>query len=600
MLKKRAEIEERFKWKITDLYETDAAWEADFAEVDCALHSFGRFSGALGDARKLSECLALRDAVFHKAERLAVYAAMKLHEDGSDSRYQGLSGRGETLLAKLAAAAAFIEPEILAIDSGDENAIEDMIGKNPALATYRHFLDDLARKRAHVLSPELEQLIASSAEVLGAAENIYAMLNDTDLKFGPITDKNGVETELTHANYASFMEDEDRAVRESAYNSLYKAYGSLINTIAAAFDANAKSDVFQSRARRYGSALECALSDGNISTSVYMNLLSAVHEFLPQLHRYIKLRKRLMGVDELRPYDLYANIIESVDTKVLYSDACEEVLRSLVPLGDDYVSAVRSAFGNGWIDVYENECKRSGAYAWGVSGCHPFVLLNYENRISDMFTVAHEMGHAMHSDYTWGVQPYIYSDHTIFTAEVASTVNESLLMRHMLNTARDPQMRKYLVYFFLEQFRGTVFRQAMFAEFELMTHQLVEDGETLTVRTLNGLYRGLFEKYMGDAVAADGLIELEWARIPHFYNAFYVYQYATGFSAAIALSNRILEQGRPAVLKYIEFLKSGTSDYSLNLLRNAGVDMESPEPVRSALEMFSGLLDELEAICGAK
>jgi len=594
MLKKRSEIEERYKWKITDLYATDEAWEAEFAEVERALAVFERFRGALSGADALLECLAIRDTVFHKAERLNVYANMKLHEDGSDSRYQGLAGRGETLVAKLTAAAAFIEPEILSIDGA---ALAAMLRENAGLALYGHFLDDLTRQRAHVLSPELEQLLANAAETLNAADNIFSMLNDADISFGVIKDENGAETPLTHGNYVSFLESRDRAVRENAYTAHYKAYGSLINTLAAIYNASVKSDVFQARARKYGSALESALSAGNISASVYSNLLAAVHESLPRLHRYVRLRKRLLGLDSMRPFDLYANLVEDVNTKIPYAEACEQVLKSLAPLGGDYVKQVKAAFDSGWIDVYENECKRSGAYAWGVSGCHPYILLNYENRINDMFAIAHEMGHAMHFHHTWGVQPYIYSDHEIFTAEVASTVNESLLMQYLLRTTEDARMRKYLIYFFLEQFRGTLFRQTMFAEFEMLTHELVESGETLTVSALNTLYKGLFEKYMGEGVAPDEQIGMEWARIPHFYTEFYVYQYATGFSAAIALSGRILEEGGPAIAKYIEFLKSGSSDYSLNLLRSAGVDMESPAPVRAALETFAKLLDEFDGIC---
>ena len=434
------------------------------------------------------------------------------------------------------------------------------------------------------------------SEVTGATNDIFTMLNNADIKFGTVTGEDGQPVEVTHGSYIKLMESHDRDVRKAAYNAMYDSYKELINTIASCYNYNTKTDVVGSRIRKYESARAAALSGDNIPGEVYDNLVAVVNEYLPVLHRYVALRKKMLGLDKMYMYDMYVPLIELPKNDIPYEKALDMMRTALAPLGSEYISKMNEGISQGWIDVYENRGKTSGAYSFGSYDSYPYILLNYTDTLKDVFTIIHEMGHSMHSRYTRDNQPYIYGSHSIFTAEVASTVNESLLMKHLLNNETDTEMRKYLLNLYLEEFRTTLFRQTMFAEFEDMTHKAIEDGQVLTAEGMCEQYEALNAKYYGDAVEKDDTIKYEWARIPHFYNAFYVYKYATGYSAATAISNRILTEGEPARDAYIEFLKTGESDYPIELLKIAGVDMSSPEPVRKAMQTFESLLDEFEKL----
>jgi oligoendopeptidase F len=596
--KKRAEIDSAFKWRLEDLYKTEVDWRAALDSVTEQIAVIQQYRGQLANPSDLLNCL---NAVYNAGEiigRLYVYAHMKSHEDTSDTIYQGMADTAVSADVKFRAVTAFIEPEILS-NLEDTDALNRVLSAEPGMALYKHYLENLLRQKAHILSAEAEEILANAGEIGNAADNIFSMLQNADMKFGTITDENGDRVEVTNGRYISLVESSDRRVRKDVFDTYYDSYWKQKNTIAAAYNASVKKDLFFSKTRKHPSALDSALFDSNIPREVYKNLIAAVHEALPELHRYVRLRKKALNLPDLHMYDLYTPIIADADRAVSYDEAKEKVLLGLAPLGEDYLAAVRSGLENGWVDVYENEGKNSGAYSWGAYGVHPYILMNYDNKLDDMFTLAHEFGHSLHSYYTWASQPYIYGDYTTFLAEVASTVNEALLMQYLLGETSDGATRAYLLNHFLEQYRGTVFRQTMFAEFEMFTHEMAERGEPLTVDSLNTLYRELNLKYYGPDIIVDDSIDLEWGRIPHFYSAFYVYQYATGFSAAMAFASRILQPGdagREAVERYLAFLKSGSSDYSINILKKAGVDMSSPVPVREALAQFKTLLDQMEGL----
>ena len=488
---------------------------------------------------------------------------------------------------------SFFTPELL---SAPEEKILGYLDTTDGLEVYTFLIKDTLRQKAHVLSAAEENILAQMSEVTGATNDIFTMLNNADIKFAEITDEDGDKVRVTHGNYIRFMESHNRQVREDAYNAMYDSYKGLINTIASAYNYNTKNDVISSRIRKYPSARAAALSGDNIPGEVYDNLVSAVNRNLPSMHRYVELRKKMLGVDKLHMYDMYVPLIEIPDRKVSYEEGLDIIRRALEPLGSEYIEKMNQGISEGWIDVYENEGKTSGAYSFGSYDSYPYILLNYTDTLKDVFTIIHEMGHSMHSRYTRDAQPYIYGSHSIFTAEVASTVNESLLMQYLLNNADDTEMRKYLLNLHIEEFRTTLFRQTMFAEFEDMTHRAIEDGQVLTADWMCSIYDELNARYYGPAVEKDDTIKYEWARIPHFYNAFYVYKYATGYSAATAISEKILNEGRPAADRYIEFLKTGESDYPIELLKIAGVDMSTPEPVEKAMDTFNSLLDEFEKL----
>ena len=594
LCKQRSEIDQKFKWDIQAMYPDESLWEKDMEECVQAASEFTRYLGKVTEsAETLYEALAEKDRIFLKLERAFVYAAMKKDEDNRLAKYQSMDDRCGAACAKISASLSFFAPELLA---AEPETIRKYIEENPKLETYRFALEDALREKAHVLSAEEENILAQLSEVTGASGDIFKMLNNADLTFGTVVDEDGDTVNLTHGNYINFMESHNREVRKSAFSNMYEAYKALINTIATAYNYNVKDDVVTARIRKYDSTRQAALSSGNIPEAVYDNLIAVVHEYLPVLHRYTELRKKVLGVEELKMYDIYVPLVKLPKREIPYEEALSMMQEGLAPLGEEYLAQVDKGTKDGWIDVYENEGKTSGAYSFGSYDSKPYILLNYADSLKDVFTIVHEMGHSMHSFYTRKTQPFVYGDHSIFTAEVASTVNESLLMQHLLHKETDPEMRKYLINYYIEEFRTTLFRQTMFAEFEMLTHKEVENGGVLTAEWLCEVYEKLNKDYFGSTLAEDEYIKYEWARIPHFYRSFYVYQYATGYSAATAISKRILTGGEKAREDYIEFLKSGSSDYPVELLKIAGVDMSSPEPIRAAMETFKALVEELETL----
>ena len=596
-LKQRDQIEKKYKWDIEAMYPDESKWQNDLDDSVKAAEDFAKFSGHLTEsADTLYEALTARDAIWQKLEHAYVYATMRKDEDNRVAKYQSMDDKCGMIIAKVSALMSFFSPELL---SAPEEKILGYIDEKPELEQYRYLLTDALREKAHVLSTAEENILAQLSEVTGATSDIFKMLNNADLSFGTVVDEDGDTVNLTHGNYITFMESHNRNLRKAAFSNMYEAYKSHINTIATTYNYNTKNDVVSARIRKYSSARAAALSSGNIPEEVYDNLIAVVHEYLPVLHRYIELRKKVLGVDELKMYDVYVPLVElpKDDLDIPYEEALEIMKKGLAPLGSEYIEQLMRGTQEGWIDVYENQGKTSGAYSFGSYDSKPYVLMNYTNSLKDVFTIVHEMGHSMHSYYTRKTQPFTYGDHSIFTAEVASTVNESLLMRYLLDKETDPEMRKYLINYYIEEFRTTLFRQTMFAEFEMLTHKEIEDGGVLTAEWMCKIYDDLNNQYFGPALAHDDYIQYEWARIPHFYRAFYVYQYATGYSAATAISSRILTEGEPARKDYIEFLKSGSSADPVDLLKIAGVDMSKPEPIRMAMETFKSLVEELERIC---
>ena len=594
LLKQRSDIDSKFKWDIEAMYPDEAQWEKDIADCVLAAEKFTRFQGKVTDSSEiLFEALDEKDKIWRKLEHAFVYAAMKKDEDNRVDKYQSMDDKCGSAIAKVSAAMSFFAPELLA---ADEEKILRFIDENPKLELYRFALEDALREKKHVLSTAEENILAQLSEVTGATNDIFKMLNNADLTFGTVVDEDGDTVNLTHGNYITFMESHDRNLRKAAFTNMYEAYKAFINTIATTYNYNTKNDAVSARIRKYDSARQAALSSGNIPEEVYDNLIAVVNEYLPVLHRYIALRKKVLGVDELKMYDVYVPLVQLPKKEIPYEEALKMMQEGLAPLGTEYLAQVDKGTKEGWIDVYENQGKTSGAYSFGSYDSKPYILLNYTNTLKDVFTIVHEMGHSMHSFYTRKTQPFAYGDHSIFTAEVASTVNESLLMQHLLAKETDAEMRKYLINYYIEEFRTTLFRQTMFAEFEMLTHKEIENGGVLTAKWLCDVYDELNKKYFGPALSEDDYIRYEWARIPHFYRGFYVYQYATGYSAATAISKRILTEGESARKDYIEFLKSGSSNYPVELLKIAGVDMSSPEPIRMAMETFKDLVDELEKL----
>lgn len=593
-LPKRDEIDAKYKWALEHIYEDNEKWEEDFKKVKALSGEIKNFRGTLGESdEKLLACLKLCDEMLSLNDKVFVYARMRKDEDNSNGFYQALADRAATLATEVYASVSFIVPEIISIP---EEKLKGFLEKNEDLRLYKHYIDELLRQKNHTLSEREEELLALSSEIARAPRDIFTMFNNADIKFPVIKDENGEEVELTKGRYISFLENKDRRVRQDAFHALYSSYKKFENTLAASLIGNVKKNRFYSSVRKYGSSLEASLDSDNISVDVYNNLIDTINKNLPLLHRYLRLRKKALKLDELHMYDLYVPIVEEPGKKVPYEEALKMVEQGLQPLGGEYVGYLKEGFESGWIDVYENQGKTSGAYSWGAYNTHPYVLLNYQDTINDVFTIAHEMGHALHTFYTNKTQPYIYSEYKIFVAEVASTVNESLLMQHMLKNTQSKAEKAYLLNHYLEEFRGTVFRQVMFAEFEKIIHEKIEQGEALTAESLSKIYYDLNVKYFGPEVTVDEDIAMEWARIPHFYTSFYVYKYATGFSAATSISQQILNEGQPAVERYIEFLSSGGSDYPLELLKKAGVDLSTPKPVQDALDVFAQVLEELEKL----
>lgn len=591
----RSEVPVEMTWDLTKIYATDEAWEADFQTVVEMLPKLASFKGRLRrSGRLLLEALNLSHKVSEIVSRLYVYARMSSDVDTANNHYQGMFGRIEDLSNKASAAGAFISPEILSIKP---ERLEKFITGTRGLELYRHMFDELNRERAHIRSHEIEELLAEAGHTFGGPDNIYTMFDNADLEFPEVEDENGKLVRLTHGNWADkWLENKSRDARRRAYEAMFGTYNRYRNMLAATYAAQVKVDIFSAKSRLYTNSREAALSGINVPVSVYDSLIDTVHANFPRLQRYLDLRRRVMGLDRLAWYDLYVPLVGDLDMKVTYEEAKTKILASLAVLGPEYVDALRGGFNSRWVDVLENKNKKSGAYSWGSYGTPPYMLMNWQDSMDSMFTLTHESGHSMHSWHSRKHQPYPYSGYTLFVAEVASTCNEALLAHYLLSQTTDPAVRKYILNHQMESIRLTLVRQTMFAEFEKIAHEKAEAGQALTPDVLCGIHRELNEKYYAPAVELDDMIGIEWARIPHFYSSFYVYQYATGISTALSLAQQIVSEGEPAVKRYLKFLSSGSSDYSINLLRDAGVDLSTPAPIQQAFDAFAGYLDQFEEL----
>ena len=594
-LPKRSEVPNDLKWDLATIYANDDLWEKDFQRVKALIPQVSSFAGRLNESGQvLLQAFEKRDEASQILGRLYVYANMRLHEDTRVAQYQALSDRAETLSNELSAAASYITPEVLSIEP---QKVAEFISSTKGLQLYKFKLDELNRRRPHIRTAEVENLLAQANDVCGTSDRVYEQFTTADLKLPFVEDKDGNKIQLTQGNYgARFLDSRDRGERQRGFEGMLGTYQKYRNTFGALYSAQVKADIFNARARSYESSIEAALDGINVPVSVYSTLIDTVHSNLPKLHKYLSLRKKALGLDELHMYDLYVPIIGDADYKVSYNEAQKMILDALKPLGKEYVDALSSGFKSRWVDVLENEGKRSGAYSWGSYGTNPFMLMNWQDTMDSMFTLAHEAGHSMHSFFTRGKQPYPYGNYTLFVAEVASTCNEALLRHHLLQTVEDKAIRALVVNDALEGFRTTLYRQALFAEFEREAHARAEAGEALTPELLCKIFKALNEKYYGAVCVVDDLIEVEWARIPHFYSPFYVYQYSTGISVATALAHQIVTEGEPAIKRYLRFLSSGSSDYSINLLRDAGVDLSTPKPIQQALDTFESYLNEFEKL----
>jgi len=591
-LKKREEIPLEFTWNLESIFATNDHWEQDYQALQQRLPELEALAGTLAQSGKaLLAVLQKRDEIYEELERLYVFASMRKDEDTTNSTYQGMADRAMQLYIRTTTVSAYIEPEILALPQA---SLDQFVSETPGLAIYGQQLHDLNRKRAHIRSAEIEAILAAAGEMAESPGSVFTMIDNADLKLPTIKNEEAEEVELTKGNYQLFIRSTNRQVRKDAFEGLHNTFLKQRNTIASTLAAQVKADIFYKTQHKYSSCREQALARYNIPVSVYDNLVETISEHIPLLNRYLKLRKRILQLDQLHMYDLYVPIVEETREEISYQQACATVATALAPLGENYITILKQGMEQRWIDVYETQGKRGGAYSGGAYGTQPFILLNYQNNRDSMFTLAHELGHSLHSYHTRKYQPYQYGDYTIFVAEVASTLNEGLLTEHLLKTTSDRAVRLAILNHSLEGFRGTLFRQTMFAEFEQQIHSQAEQGEPLTADTLSALYHALNEKYYGGETFIDELIDIEWARIPHFYSSFYVYQYSTGISAASALVQQILHEGKPAVERYLKFLSSGSSDYSIELLKKAGVDMTSPQPVQQALQLFEAHLSQME------
>ncbi|MGG7618554.1 oligoendopeptidase F [Bacillus coreaensis] len=591
----RSEIPLEDTWKLEDIFQTDQQWESEFQEVKQLIPSMSSYQGKLGEsADSLFQALQAQDQLLERIGKLYTYAHMRYDQDTTNSFYQGLDDRIKNLYTQAASTLAYIVPEILSID---EDKVKQFLNEKEELKLYEHSLDEINLQRPHVLSAEQEALLAEASEVMSASSNTFGMLNNADIQFPSIKDENGNEVDVTHGRYIRFLESADQRVRKDAFQAVYDTYGKFKNTFASTLSGQVKKDNFNARVRKYSSARHAALAADNIPETVYENLVNTVNKNLHLLHRYVKLRKKVLKLDKIHIYDLYTPLVKDVKMEIPYDEAKELIIKGLAPLGEDYLNVLKEGFTNRWVDIQENKGKRSGAYSSGSYGTNPYILMNWQDNVNNLFTLAHEFGHSVHSYYTRKEQPYAYGSYSIFVAEVASTCNEALLNDYLLKTIDDEQKRLYLLNHFLEGFRGTVFRQTMFAEYEHLIHKKAQDNEALTADLLTKEYYELNKKYFGEEdIEIDEEIGLEWSRIPHFYYNYYVYQYATGYSAATALSKQILTEGQPAVERYLDFLKSGSSDYPIEVLKKAGVDMTSSKPIEEACKVFEEKLNEMEAL----
>ena len=581
-------------WAVEDIYPTEEAWSQALSESASLPEELAAYQGKLGEsAETLLSYLTRMEEISHQADQLFVYAMLRADEDTANSTHQAMKGKCFSFLVSLNSATAFEGPELVAIP---DETLDAFYAQEPGLTKYRRYLTKARLEKPHILSQAEEKLLAGAAEVGAAPSNIFNTLNNADMTFPAVTDSEGVTYPLTNGSYISLMERSDRTLRENAFRSFYGVYESYANTLAASYNAEVRKNLFFAKARKYDSALAAAMEPVEVPEAVYHSLVDTVRKNLDKMHRYMGLRKKAMGLSELHMYDIYANMIPEAEEVVPFAQARDEVIDAMGILGEEYQSVLKSGFEARWMDIYENKGKRSGAYSCGCAGIHPFVLLNHKETLDSEFTLAHELGHAMHSYLSDKHQPSIYNEYVLFVAEVASTCNEALLMQYLLARTEDPKKRAVLINYFLEQFRTTLYRQTMFAEFELKAHEMAAAGETLTADNLKAMYLQLNKDYYGEETVVDEEIAIEWARIPHFYRNFYVYQYATGFSAAIAISQKIQKEGAPAVKNYLKFLSGGCSTDPVSLLKIAGVDMSTPAPVESALELFGRLIDELDAL----
>lgn len=593
-IKSREQIDQKFKWNIEEMYRDEDGWKEDYKIVEDKAKDFVSYSGRLGESPQvLLEAMQKKDNIWQILEKVYVYARMKKDEDNRVNQYQAMNDKAGSLIAKTSSYLSFFVPELLELP---EEKLRGFLDLEEGLKIYEHAINDLLREKAHVLSKSEENLLAQLSEVTSSTNDIFSMINDADIRFGKIIDEDGDEVEVTHGRYIGFMESHDRRVRKEAFEHMYDAYDKLKNTLATTYNYNTKTDVVTARIRKYESARHAALSGDNVPVTVYDNLIDTVNSKLDLMHRYVEVRRKMLGIDEVHMYDMYVPLVEMPKEEIPYEKALNMMREGLAPMGEEYLNYMNQGIKAGWIDVYENEGKTSGAYSFGSYDSMPYILLNFNGKLKDVFTIVHEMGHSMHSYYTRKTQPFVYGGHSIFTAEVASTVNENLLMQHLITNCQDPQEKKYLLNLYIEEFRTTLFRQTMFAEFEKLTHEAVEKGEVLTAEWLSEQYGKLNRKYYGEKVVYDPQIEMEWSRIPHFYRAFYVYKYATGYSAAAAISEKILKEGAPARDAYVQFLKTGESGDPIDLLKIAGVDMSQPDPIEKAMDTFEKLIVEIEKL----
>ena len=587
----RSTIENKFKWTIDEMYPNEESIEKDIQKVKELIEEVKRYKGILADSEEnIFKALNISEEASRILQNLYVYTHMKSHEDTRINKNQSNATKTDMLSTELSMATSYMVPEIIAMDN---EKLENYL-KTEKLSHYKKYVDDILRLKPHTLNEREEELLAAVADLSGVPENVYDMLSFADLQFPEIEDENGEKVRVTHSNFSLFLKSKDARVRKDAFEAMYGIYGQYKNTFASTLYGGIKSEIFYAKTRKYESALQGSLFQDNVSVDVYNNLIDAVHENLDTLNDYIDLKKKFLGLDKINMYDLYVPLTENFDMEISYEKAQKIILEALKPLGEEYLENVKKAFAEGWIDVYGNEGKQGGAYSWGSYDSKSYILMSYKDDLNSLFTLIHEMGHSMHSFYSKNNQPYLYSGYKIFVAEVASTLNELLLINYLLKNAESKEERVYLLNYYLEQFRTTVYRQTMFAEFEKICHGKVEEGEPLTAEDFNNIYYDLNKKYYGESCDVNEEIALEWARIPHFYSNFYVYKYATGFSAASALSKQILEEGESAVSRYKEFLKSGGSEFPLDQLRKAGVDMEKKESVDEALHVFKDLVKQLE------
>ncbi|MFA5576844.1 MAG: oligoendopeptidase F [Tissierellaceae bacterium] len=593
-IKERKDVQKEYQWDLESMYKDSREWEEDFAKAKQMAKSFESHKGKVIDSgERLYNVLREQDELYRKVENLYIYTHMKLDEDTRVAASQALSDKGLAIYVEVEGVSSFVVPELLEIDAETLNRYYE---EKSELRLYEKYIDDILRKKDHILSAREEALLAQMGEIASSPQKIFSMLSNADLKFPTIKGEGDREIEITHGNFIPLMESKDREVRKRAYKGLYKTYEGFKNTFAASLNGDLKKNITNAKIRNYKTSREASLDRNNISLSVYDNLIASIHKNLDSIYRYMEMRKRVLGVDELHMYDIYTPMVKEVDFNISYEEGVEIIKKALSPLGQEYIKVMEEGFNSKWIDIYENRGKRSGAYSSGSYDSKPFVLLNYHKNLDSVFTIAHEMGHSIHSYFTRKNQPYVYGDYSIFVAEVASTVNEVLLLNYMLENLEDKNQRLYLLNHYLESFRTTVFRQTMFAEFEKTINEYLEAGESLTADYLCESYREMNKLYYGPNMVIDDEISMEWARIPHFYYDFYVFQYATGFSAAVALSQKILEEKGTAVEKYINFLKSGSSDYPLNVLKKAGVDMTTKEPVDNAMKIFANLVEEMDKL----